>query len=292
MNQRLKRFWVLISFLFLGNHSYSQFAEIGLGGGIGTYWGDLNGPELTTNLQKNSGAAFRLSYRRFYTKRIALQAAFTTASVKGADANSSAQWMRERNLSFHSNITELALTGEFYILGYDTRPKKSAFCPYISGGFSAFRFNPKTFFRGREVTLQPLGTEGQGMPGFDKKYSLAALGITAGGGAKFIINPNINIGGEIMMRQTTTDYIDDLSTKYVNYNDLRAGNGALAADVANRMNEYLGQAEPVILATGANRGGPEVKDYYFMTVVTINIKLDKGGLLSGVRKNKVTCPEF
>jgi hypothetical protein len=116
--------------------------------------------------------------------------------------------------------------------------------------FVALDLIQRTNFRGNEVRLQPLGTEGQGMPGFDSKYNLMSAGLSLGGGAKIKISETINIGFESSLRRTLTDYLDDLSGNYVNYDDLSAGNGVLAASLGNRMNEYLGQSEP---STGPDR---------------------------------------
>jgi hypothetical protein len=270
----------------------SQYSEIGLGGGLTTYWGDLNGPNFPTNITKNSGIAVQLSYRRFIANRYAIRGTFSFGKLSGDDANSSLEWQKLRNLSFYSNITEFAVLGEFYIFGFDTEPGSSVFLPYVTAGLSGFKFQPKTIYQGSELRLQPLGTEGQGLPGYDKKYFLTSLGIPVGGGAKVMVSEKINIGAEVVMRWTATDYIDDVSKNYVTYDDLLAGNGAVAANLGNRMNEFLGQAEPVILETGSIRGGKDVNDYFFISTISINVLLDKGGLIIRNKRNRVNCPTF
>ena len=83
------------------------------------------------------------------------------------------------------------------------------------------------------------------------------------------------------------------STIYINYDDLNAANGTLAANLGNRMNEYFGQVEPVQLPTGSQRGGAKVDDYYLMTMVSFNFMFTdwKGKRVLG-KSNKVTCPTF
>jgi hypothetical protein len=58
--------------------------------------------------------------------------------------------------------------------------------------------------------LQPLHTEGQGQPERDKPYSLVTLAIPMGFGVRYKLNDNFNIGAEIGLRYTFTDYLDDV----------------------------------------------------------------------------------
>lgn len=280
-------------FILKGEKGTSQYTELGFGGGVSTYWGDLNSPSLNTNLIHNSGMVLQLHIRKIFKKKFGAKASLSYGQVKGNDSNSSLEWQKLRNLSFKSSITELALMGEFFVFGYDMDEGSSIFLPYISFGVCGFRFDPRTNFRGNEVRLQPLGTEGQGMPGFDSKYNLMSAGLSLGGGAKIKISETINIGFESSLRRTLTDYLDDLSGNYVNYDDLSAGNGVLAASLGNRMNEYLGQSEPVQVPTGSTRGGAKVKDYYFMSAITINILMSTGSGRKGMGRGvKIICPKF
>jgi opacity protein-like surface antigen len=278
--------------LFLSNKNNAQYSEFGVGVGFSTYWGDLNGPSFGKNLTTQSGLALQLSGRKLFSRNLGARASFSFGNIKGNDANSTIDWQQIRNLSFKSSLVELAVMGEFYIFGFDPEPGSSIFSPYLTAGLAGFRFDPKTVYRGSEFRLQPLGTEGQGMPGFGEKYSLYNVSIPFGGGAKIILSETMNIGFEVIVRRTFTDYLDDISTNYVNYDDLNAANGALAANLGNRMNEFLGQTEPVQLPTGSQRGGASVKDYYFFSMLTFNFMLtdSRGKKMFG--RNKVYCPKF
>ncbi len=280
----------MFNFIFI-NKNNAQYTEFGVGLGFSTYWGDLNSPSFSTNLSNNSGFALQLSGRKFINKYVGIKASFTYGTIKGDDKHSSLDWQRLRNLSFKSSLIELGVMGELYIFGFDTEPGSTFFSPYITAGIAGFRTDPKTIFQGNEIRLQPLGTEGQGMPGFDGKYGLINLSIPFGAGAKFIINDRINVSVDVVLRRSFTDYIDDISKSYVNYDDLNAGNGTLAASLGNRMNEYLGQQEPVQLPTGSQRGGANVDDYYVMSFVTLNMLISDGKRRFG-RGNKVECPRF
>ena len=284
---------VVCSTFFIPVVASAQYTELGFGVGLSTYWGDLNAPSISTNLTKNSGLALQFHGRKIFKNNIGVKLAFMYGQVKGDDTNSPLDWQEMRNLSFKSSISELSLMGEYYIFGFDTEPGSTIFLPYIAGGISGFRFDPKTVYRGSLVRLQPLGTEGQGLPSFDQKYSLYSGALCFGGGAKILLTESINIGLEVVMRRTFTDYLDDVSKSYVNYDDLSAGNGVLAANLANRTNEFLGIDEPLQLPTGSQRGGQTIKDYFISTFVTINIKLDSGnGRSKYSRGNKVICPKF
>jgi len=276
--------------LFLTDKNNAQYSEFGVGLGISTYWGDLNGSSFSTNLTKNSGMAIQVNARKLFGKNIGAKASFSYGTVKGNDANSSLDWQQLRNLSFKSSLTELALMGEFYIFGFDPEPGNSVFLPYLTAGIAGFRFDPKATYRGSEYRLQPLGTEGQGMVGFANKYGLYNLSIPFGAGAKFILTETINIGLDVIIRRSFSDYLDDVSTNYVNYDDLNAGNGTLAANLGNRMNEFLGQNEPVQLPTGSQRGGANVDDYYIFTMVSVNFMLTDGKGKKRFGRSNISCP--
>ncbi|MBK8055038.1 MAG: hypothetical protein IPK35_17645 [Saprospiraceae bacterium] len=289
--------FLLLGFVFFigfkSDKMYAQYSEIGFGWGASTYWGDLNAPSFTTNVVNNSGMALQLHYRKIFQKKFGAKASLVFGKVKGSDSNSSLDWQNLRNLSFKSSLVEGAVMGEYYIFGYDMEEGSSVFLPYATIGFCGFRFDPTTIYRGNEVRLQPLGTEGQGMPGFGSKYNLLSAGLCFGGGAKFILSETINLGIEVVMRRTFTDYLDDVSTNYVNYDDLSASNGVLAANLGNRMNEFLGQSDPIQLPTGSVRGGASVKDYYLISTITVNVLLaDSKGRRGFGKGSKVICPKF
>lgn len=291
MKSIISLLFFVVSSLFIINKNDAQYTEMGIGLGFATYWGDLNSSGFGSNLINNSGLAIQLSGRKIYKQNFGIRGSFTFGTLKGDDANSSEEWQKQRNLSFKSSIAELAVMGEFYIFGFNRDAGSSVFLPYITAGIAGFRFDPKAVYQGNEIRLQPLGTEGQGLPNFDNKYGLYAFSIPFGGGAKFIISNTINISADIILRRSFTDYIDDVSTNYVDFSEMGSQVNPLTPRLANRINEYLGQQELVTLPTGSQRGGAKVDDYYFMSVISLNIMLSdgKGGFGSG---NKVKCPKF
>ncbi len=278
--------------IFTSTKMNAQYADFGVSLGLTTYWGDLNAPSFTTNYIHNSGLAFGLHGRLMRGERLGIRGSFMYGTINGNDSRSDVQWQLQRNLDFSSYIAELAVMGEFYILPFSTQPGRFFFAPYVTAGVAAFWFNPVTQYQGREVHLQPLGTEGQGMAGRPDKYRLNNISIPMGAGAKFILTETINLGFEVVLRRSFTDYIDDVSTTYVNYDDLSRANGVLSARLSNRFNEYLGQNEPVVVPTGSQRGGEKVPDYYIATMVSLNFVITDSNGRKKLGGNKVSCPTF
>lgn len=287
MMKKFKLF-LLGCFLFITSERgvYAQVIEFGIGVGASTYWGDLNSSDFNTNL-KNSGFAVQLTGRAIYKSMLGARLNLAYGSVNGNDSRSSAQWQKERNLSFHSNIVELAAIGEFYFFGFN---EETFFAPYIALGVAGFYFDPRTYQNGAEKRLQPLGTEGQGMPGYPDKYSLVSMSFPFGGGAKFKINDQINLSAELLYRRAITDYLDDVSSNYVNFAEFTGPDRLMTAMLANRMHEFRGTSELVSLPTGSQRGGSQVNDYYFFTMIGLNIKIGNG--FKGSKGYKSNCPKF
>jgi Domain of unknown function (DUF6089) len=126
-----------------------------------------------------------------------------------------------RNLNFRSYITEVSAMLELHPMyifvdwpAKESTPPRTS--PYLLGGIAYYSFNPQTKLGNRWIDLQPLHTEGQGWSETGRKeYSLQQLSIPMGAGVKYELSPLVNLRGEFIYRKTFTDYIDDLSTTYV-----------------------------------------------------------------------------
>ena len=268
---------------------WSQDYDLGIQIGASGYFGDLDAPEFSKNIN-NSNIAGAVFLRYHLNHYLSAKGSIMLGKLEANDSQSSLEWQRRRNLSFKSNLQELSILGEFRPINFFSNSIKT-FSPYFSAGLALFHFNPKTFYEGQWVELQPLGTEGQGMSQFSdrKPYHRTQISIPFGGGFDIRLSDELSIGMEILSRKTFTDYIDDISTEYVNYYELQAGNGDLAAALGNRTGEFLGQSEPFILETGTPRGEASVKDYYYTAMITITYHL-KGSLFG--KKVGEGCPTF
>jgi hypothetical protein len=155
-----------------------------------------------------------------------------------------------------------------------------------------YHFNPYAYNgSAQKVYLRPLGTEGQGIPGYAaKEYKLTQLAIPIGGGVKYRITDNIHLGLEAGLRVLFTDYLDDVSTTYGDPADLLAFRGQLAVDMSYRGDELPGGA-PTSPGKTAERGSPKYKDFYYFTGLHLTFRINNGGAWSGSGNSKsVSCP--
>jgi hypothetical protein len=170
-----------------------------------------------------SGSAF---FGAMFKNAIGLRIEATFGKVSGYDSDlkkvaASTAGRYERNLSFESPITEVVGVIElhpFEMFGnYNSDKFPPVVSPYLVGGVGFLKFNPRTKLNGQWIDLQPLKTEGQGFPEYPhvKEYKLTQMNFPIGMGARYDITPIINIRAEILYRFLTTDYLDDVSGRYI-----------------------------------------------------------------------------
>lgn len=271
---------------------HAQYLDIGLLGGVSNYQGDL-APSKLWNSVSESHAVIGAFGRYNFNSRLAARLSFSRGTISGSDHFTKIKNRRKRNLHFESPITELALTGELNIFNYTPSNLFADFSPYLFGGIAVFHFNPQTEYLERWIELQPLGTEGQGMPGYIEKYKRTQISIPLGGGIKYNMNEEWTLGVEIGLRKTFTDYLDDVSGFYVNYNELLVGNGSEAAALSDRFDEFTG-TEPRIFESGkVVRGNPAYKDWYMFVNLTVSYNfVFKGIYTSSSNSRHLGCPRF
>jgi hypothetical protein len=124
-----------------------------------------------------------------------------------------------------------------------------------------------------------------------KPYSLTQMEIPMGFGAKYYIKENMYIGFEILHRKTFTDYIDDVSTNYIDpaYYDvyLTPQQAAMARQLSFRENFNNPSAtRPYI---NDQRGDPKENDAFFSSILRMGWRL--GGVRTGSLK-QMRCPVF
>lgn len=272
----------------------SQSTYYGAGIGQALYWGDLNSPDFMTNITNNNGYAFQVFVRKHLNDYFSVKGNLMFSRVRANDANSEAEWQLRRNLNFRSVLNELSAHIEFYPMKFSPNTAFDNWSPYLSLGLAGFYFNPTTSINGNEFELQPLGTEGQGMQGFDKKYKKVAAAMSFGGGLAIRFSERLIVHSDILCKRATTDFIDDISGNYVNYFELfnSPTNGPLAATLADRTGEYLGSTEVVTRETGTQRGGHTVRDYYFAATISFSIILNDGKSFGRRGKSGIECPKF
>lgn len=261
--------------------------QVGLFGGISNYVGDM-----TDKLYTNPNGAFGITLGYQILNRVNLRAGFTYAKVNGADSLSKQQDVRLRNLSFQSNISEFSLVAEINTFDMDYK----RWSPYVFGGLAVFHFNPYTYDQqNNKVFLQPLGTEGQGLPGYSQKpYALTQLALPFGGGIKYNISDNVRVALEVGLRKLFTDYLDDVSGNYADPNDLLLNRGPQSFNLSYREDE-LPSGDPFYPPKGETRGSPKYKDYYYFTGLHLVFTLPGDGssgssFSRGGRNKRYGCP--
>ena len=261
----MKKTLFLLLLTFLAYTSHAQRGEIGAFSGISYYQGDLSaGLGLH---EPRFGFGFFAGYAPI--DHLTIKGSFYRGQISGNDKHHKGGLLRERNLSFRNTLSELGIRLEYNILGFRPDGMHTRFSPYVFIGMAATHHNPIAQYQGEWVELQPLGTEGQGIPGYAQRYNRVIFAIPYGAGVKYALNENLSVGFEMGMRTTFTDYLDDVSTVYVDPEILQGASsrGSLAVALSNRTGEYL--EEPSVFENGSQRGGADVNDYYFMGGVTV-----------------------
>lgn len=282
--------------LFLIVAVQAQDVHINLFAGSANYSGDLQSRGFTFDqalFTIGAGVGYEFS------DKLMLRAGMHYAQLNAQDQYQQNSLRRLRNLSFATNLWEGHAAGEFHFLGMTDR----VFSPYVMGGVAVFNYNPYAYAPvsagGQKVFLRPLSTEGQGLSGTGRPtYSLTQFAIPFGAGVRMKLTDKIGVGAEIGYRKTFTDYIDDVSTTYIDENILRAQRGDLAVQMAFRTPEVPGHTtDPYPTGLGLVRGGKAKDNYYFMTF-TFSYRLGAGsggggfggGGRGSSKKYKMGCP--
>lgn len=230
-----------------GDLARNKYISFGIQANAINYFGDLSPTPETFSTDLNltkPNFGIQASYK--FTKNLSWRASLIYGQLKGddfesADINdvSSGIYRYARNLHFRNNIIEFA-----NVVTFDVIPNKGRFfyrkfaTPYIFAGIALLYSNPQakvpdTFIgseAGTWVKLRSLNTEGQGKDGYNKSYSTIQLSIPFGGGVRFRLTERLDLSLELGVRYALTDYLDDVSAKYANPDDL---DGDLARIMAN-----------------------------------------------------------
>ena len=264
--KHIKSITLLLALIPLLAHSQTlrKDVEIGVMLGAMNYIGDLNSQSAAGKMNMAGSAILRYDFH----SRWAVQFGFAYGNIEGGNPDA----IEKRNLSFRSQIIEGSLTVQFNFVPYQNGAYAQRFTPYMFAGIGVFGFNPKTQYNGNWYELQPLCTEGQGLAQYPdrKPYSLIQLSIPFGLGFKCRIGKYFTVGAEYGFRKTWTDYLDDVSTTYVDGELLTANTEAMAAILSDRSGEIeLNHA----YAPGTQRGDDSLNDWYAFFGLSLTVKL-------------------
>lgn len=268
-------FWVLTILLSgsLVNQAKAQqemsyIGELGFTAGGAHYFGDLN---TTTGLQAIKPTV-GIFYRKYFNDYVGARAHFRFMQLGYSDVYNTNEFQRRRNLSFNSEVFELALQGDFNFFRFEPGSYDYRFSPYLTLGISAFHFNPYAYYNDQKYFLQPMHTEGQGTAAYPerKPYSLFSYAWLMGGGVKYSLNRRLNLGLEVLFRFAQTDYLDDVSTTYAGINAFPSkpdGSSTIAAILQDRSNV----TGTPIGVQGRQRGNSRDKDQFATIELTLGI---------------------
>ena len=227
--------------------------EVGGLGGVAYYFGDLN----TTYSVKRPGPSAQVAARWNFNNRVCLKFSGNFGQISADDADSDNSFERARNLHFRSLVFDGAAQFEFNFLPYNHGSKEEFYTPYLFAGFSVYNFNPQAEYQGEWVDLRPLGTEGQFK---GEEYYTTQGAFVIGGGFKIDLSYRWSINAEISARRLFTDYLDDVSGKYPDMDDLESLNGQIAVELSDR--SIVGDNEIKIGQTGRQRGSDNRNDMF------------------------------
>src|SRR5690348_1602823 len=254
--------------------------EVGLGFGPMFFLGDLGG---TAGIGKpfvkdldfpltNLGKSIYVNY--YAADWLGFRLSLNQGVLKGNDAEAPNKGGAEvdrllRNLSFKSNVIDAYVAAEIYptVFLEKYEEMKGKLRPYALIGAGMFKFNPKAKLDGQWVALQPLHLEGQGWAEYPdrKNYKLTQTEIVMGFGVKYWLKENFYIGFDLTHRDTETDYIDDVSTGYVDPNLFNTHLSAADAAKARRL-YYRGLYSSAVTNPGNiqtfQRGDPTENDAF------------------------------
>lgn len=289
--------------------------EVGLGLGPSFFLGDLGGSygtgkafikDLDLPMTKMAKGVFINVYpAEWLGFRMAVNFSFLEGSDDEVNLTGGREYSRwRRNQYFQSNITEGYLGMEFYptVLFERYDGLKGKLRPYGITGIGAFHFNPKGYYfpdpNNKDVKqlveLKPLRLEGQGMTEYPdrKEYKLTQLEIPMGAGVKFYINEQVYFGIEVLHRKTFTDYIDDVSTKYIdpaNFQKyLKPADVPVATQMFNR-EPFRNVSRPII---GKQRGDSKEMDSYFSTLIRFGWRINGSNSPRAKALRQLKCPIF
>lgn len=303
----MKKLVVLFALLLSVGSIYGQkrldrhSVYAGVGGNL--FMGDLGGGSQDAahilGLRDCDLKAFRPSATLGYAYKVydnlTVRGQYMYSRVSGSDNETERITRERRNLNFRSNLNAFGASADYYFLTEKDMPRYGVtsitkrLAAYVSIGLNYITFNPQGEYEGEWYNLQPLCTEGQGTNvTYIKKvkgkpdetvttssapYKLQAFEIPMGLGMKLALNRKVSVGMEIAYHLTTTDYIDDCSTNYFNYEQEGL---TPPSEMTNLLANKRVNSEGVAMDmpnTGATRGNSGYNDAYVTLMFTAHYKI-------------------
>lgn len=209
-------------------------------GGVAHYMGDISGSIGTAPL----GVAFAAGGAYRLTERLSAVGQLRVYHLSGDSQYTNHP---EKNLSFKTTNPDLLIALQADLFPYSRRSRIN---PYAQLGLGVTYLTPKAEWDGAVYSLPQFQTEGQ-------KYWRLPVYLSGALGAMVRINSTWSAGVEVSGNFLLSDYLDDVSTVYPEFDQLSSN---LAFELSYRGTDQ----QP-----GFIRGNPSSKDLYAILAVKV-----------------------
>ena len=268
--------------------------------GLSNYLGDIGSNSNVTqqffknNHFKKQTNMYGVSFTKFWREVIGLRFSYNAGTVAASDSdvpyknsNDVSYFSYKRNLDFTTKLSEWSAMIEicpFKILNRKKGIFKAALQPYGLLGIGRFKFNPQgTYYDEISqdyvlVDLAPLKTEGQGMAEYaDRKpYQLTQINLPFGVGFNYHLGAKTSMSFEFVGRKLFTDYLDDVSTTFIDptiYRNYFSGEDLEIAQSMTNKSAIIDPNNPYEI--GGQRGNSKNNDFYYSFNLKLNIQINK-----------------
>jgi hypothetical protein len=254
MQYYLRIFLFITAFVSSSSLTYAQVLEVGVVGGGAGYIGDLNQDNNFKISGVSAGAFLKANLNPYW----AIGFHYNYGRIKADDLKSSNKQFTMRGLNFNNDLHELSLQADFNFLEYFAGGGPKNFTPYVFTGVGLLFFSPKGVYvdpatgENEWYRLRFYRTEGR-----LSNYRNFALAIPYGVGAKIRLKDNWGLFTQVGYRTAFTDFIDDVSGRYPDPEDL----GVVQA----RLSDPTG-----VGIQGSQRGDLRKRDTYMFVGVGIS----------------------
>ncbi|BDD11110.1 hypothetical protein FUAX_35420 [Fulvitalea axinellae] len=214
----------------VGLPTFGQKHEIGIGGGIVNYTGDLQ----QSYRLKYSSPGINAFYRRNVSDAWSFRFQLLLGQIREADAEPYDSFAFKRSAAFSDYFYEASVMAEYTFFDYKSGRGFMDFSPYLFGGIGVMGYTGNSIWRQRNEDTG--AWEGKK----ESHGQIALPTIPFGVGVKYSLNPRFELGIEFGARKVFTDELDNIS-------GLRASDGS-----------------------SYGHGNPETDDWYYFTGITVS----------------------
>lgn len=258
------RLLLFIFFVSLCSEAWAQRSqELTLSWGATHMMADV-GP---AGINMPQSGSWDLDYRIQAHPHYAFHLGYSEGSLEANDAQST--WIERQQRNFHVQTPFRSLQARMEVDFFPQRIPSFSFqhSPYLFAGMGLMTFEPRGYYQGEWIALQPLGTEGQGTSvNPEARYATRARTLPFGLGWRAQVNAMWVVTMEATWTQTTSDYLDDVHGRYADVSVIQENYGDAAA--------YFADPSGLNLPAGMARGDAQTRDAYFILRVGMGLHLE------------------